>query len=226
MIGKTNSGIILGIINVTCPNVSTVTLTQTGHAYSFTQTGTSMSFKLPNVGTWHITASYGGITLERDVVLAPGQVLPVTIMDDFYVYNRGVYAAGFASGWSYGEQSEYVYIIANAAINSASTSTGLVDLTGYNTVKAEVTGNISCTQYTSGQVMFELLNSAGTQLQEKHVLYSPPEWGGNFIFDRTWEFDVSSINEQVKFRMQAQTWAGGSDSRSINYYLHSIELLA
>ena len=223
MIGKTNSGIILGIINVTCPNPSTITVTNGN--LSFTGSGTYASFKLPRAGTWTITATYNGITVTKDVTITPGQVLATTIGDSVMLYDRGSYANGFASGWSVADYGTYVAISTNAG-PVTSDSTGSVNLTGYRTVKARIEGGIGGTSDTHGQIWFSVINGSGTLIVTHTESYSPPEWGGSETFDTTGALDVSEINYSVRFQLRAETWAGGSDSRHANISLYKIELLA
>lgn len=225
MIGKTNSGRVQGILNITCDNSCTVTVTQTGKPYSFTQTGKSMSFKLPSSGTWHISATFGGLTQTKDVTITPGQVLNVKVLDSFYLYNAGTYMTGFRSGWSAGEQSSYVGITtASGAVYSK--STGSVNLTGYKTVKAKITGDIGGVAYTSGEIAVEIVTADNTVLATKSVRWDAPAWGGSESYDTTWTFNVSSINRAVYFRLMVQTWAGGGETRHATIYLHRIQMLS
>lgn len=225
MIGKTNTGLILGIINVTCDNNCTVVLTQSGQAYSFTQSGTSMSFKLPNAGVWTITATFQGITQVKEVTLTPGQVLNVKVLDDFYLFDNGTYITGFASGWSSGDQTSYVSISSSAG-PVYSKSTGSVDLTGYETINAKITGEISGTSHITGEIAFEIVTADNTVLASKSETFSTGEFSGSKSYDTTWTFDVSSINQTVYFRLRAQTWAAGSDVRRARINLYRIQMLS
>lgn len=222
MIGKTNAGQVQGILNVTCDNSCTVTVTQTGKPYSFTQSGTSMSFKLPNSGTWHISATFGGLTQTKDVTLTPGQALNVKVLDSFYLYNAGQYMTGFTSGWSAGEQSTYVQVSSYGASTSTSTSTGKVNLRGYKTIRAKITGWISSELYAVSEIRLEIIDTNGNVL----AVRSERLGGASKTYDLTWTFNVTSINNDVKFRIASQGWSGGGDQSgtrgTIN--LHSIQL--
>lgn len=202
MIGKTNSGLILGIINVSCPNPSTITVTNGN--LSFTRTGTSASFKLPRTGTWRVTVSYNGLTEVRDVAVAPGQVVNVTMMSSFYLYNRGVYAPGFGTGWSAGDQGTSVYVQSNSYNkNGPSLSNGSVNLTGYRTVSVYIEGSISSERYGTSELRFEITDTAGNTILKQSTGTASKSYA------LTWTFDVSSINYAVRFRPVSQSWSGG-----------------
>jgi len=201
MIGKTNSGLILGIINVSCPNPSTITVTNGN--LSFTRTGTSASFKLPRTGTWTVTVSYNGLSEVRNIAVAPGQVVNVTMMSSLYLYNRGVYAVGFGHGWSTGDQGNHVYVSKGGAGYLGSLSNGSVNLTGYRTVSVYIEGTISSERYASSDLEFEITDTAGNRIMRKTI----NEGSKNYAL--TWTFDVSSINYAVRFRPGVQGWSGG-----------------
>lgn len=224
MIGKTNAGSIVAFLNVSCPNSSSITI-QSGNIF-FSATGTNVSFKLPRIGDWTITASYNGITVTKTVTITAGQTLNETMMDNIYLYNAGVYATGFASGWSAGDYGTYISVTGGPGGSGVSQSSGSVNLTGYRIVAIHVSGDIGGSSNTTEQAMAEIITEDGTQLLQINKTYSPPEWGGSQAFDETWGFDVSSINSNVKFRISGNTWAGGSDSRHATINLHSIQLIA
>lgn len=225
MIGKTNSGRVQGILNVTCDNSCTVTVTQTGKPYSFTQAGTNISFKLPNSGTWNIAASFQGITQTKEITLTPGQVVSVKVLDDFYLFNNGTYITGFASGWSSGDHTSYVSITSSGG-PAYSKSTGSANLNGYKTIKARITGEISGTSYTSGEIAFEIVTANNTVLATKSERFSTGTSSGSKSYDTTWTFNVSSINQVVYFRLKVQTWAGGADIRHATINLYRIQMIS
>jgi len=200
MIGKTNSGIILGIINVNLPNSSTVTVSNGN--LSFTASGTSVSFKLPRAGTWTVSASSNGISETRNITVNPGAVVNVSMLTGLYLYNRGAYA--FTRGWSRGEQSGYVTVNGN----NNSISNGSVNLTGYRTLRAEVTGRLAPESYATCQMRFEITDTSGNVLQRQNETKERSAQD----YSLTWTFDVSSINQYVKFRIATQGWSGGGEA--------------
>lgn len=224
MIGKVNSGLILGILKISCPNNATVTI-QNGNL-SYTKTGTAVEFKLPRIGTWNITAAYNGITNTYPVVVNPGQTVNVTVLDSFYLYNAGTYITGFARGWTKGETASSVSINATASRNPTSTSNGSVNVTGYRTINAHITGDIGGPAATSGRITMEVISTDGTVLASNYISWSAPEWGGSQAYDTVWVFDVSTINQPIQFRLRANTYAAGSESRHATITLHSIQLIA
>ena len=226
MIGKTNSGVILGIINVNCPNVATVTLTQSGRAYRFTQTGSSTSFKLPVAGTWHISATSYGITQTADVTISPGQTRTVSMLTNLQLYNYGSYASGFASGWSQGDSGDHVELYGNRGTSRTATSNGSVNLTGYRTVNATIDGYFSIPSYCGGSIAFEIINGSGATILDKvESLSRGADSQTKTIPTTTWTFDVSGINYSVRFRLRARVWSGGSENVQSRIRLYKIEAL-
>ncbi len=229
MIGKTNAGTVRGIINVVCPNVSTVTMTQSGHAYSFTQTGTNLTFKLPNAGEWTIAATYNGITVTKPVTIVPGVVQTVTIGDSIVLYDHGVYATGFENGWTFDgpgrtgiEHDDHIQVDVFTSWKTG-TSKGSIDLTGYRTLKATITGTLSGGTDPTEQIWFNVINGSGTVVAGKTERKGSE---GVTRFDTTWVIDVSTINYTARFQLRAQTWSGGSNPRQAEINLYKIELLA
>jgi len=221
MIGKVNSGLILGILKISCPNNATITIQNDNLTY--TKTGTAVEFKLPRIGTWNITAAYNGITNTYPVIVNPGQTVNVTVLDSFYLYNAGVYVTGFARGWTEGETASNVSINAAASRNPTSTSNGAVNVTGYRTINTHITGDIGGSSGTSGRIMLEIISTGGTVLASNNISRSG---GGSQTYDTVWTFDVSAINQLVQFRLKANTYAGGSETRHATITLHSIQLIA
>ena len=225
MIGKTNAGGVVGIVNITSPAECTVTLTKTGYSMTFTKTGTSMSFKLPLAGTWHISATSGGLTEEKDITLTAGVPLVLTEMDTVAIYAAGHYIGGFASGWPDAtEQESSIYLYSNNLATRRALSNGRVNLTGFNSIRVRISGVVAESNLGTGVVHFRIYDANGTELKE--CWGRGQDQGGATSFDDTWTTDVSNINQEVRFGVTTQFWVPDSGSGGyVNAYIHSIELL-
>lgn len=202
MVGKANSGIILGIINVTCQYSCTVTATNGN--LSFTLTGTSVSFKLPRTGAWVITAVYNGMTQTQTVTLTPGMVANITVRHDFYLYNRGVFDSAFNTQWSSGAQANCVSTEGSAWGAGSSITIGSFDITQFKTVAVEVSGVNGDSRYGTSNVFAEIMCTDGNTILQSHN-------GGQATFNTTtWTFDTNSINGPVRFRIRTYHVSGGS----------------
>jgi hypothetical protein len=224
MLGKANGGGVVAVLNISCPNSSTITARN--GTLSFTRTGTYASFKLPRTGTWTVTASYNGLSETRNIAVTPGQVVNVTMMSSFYLYNRGAYAAGFTSGWSAGDQNNSVYVESNSYNkNGSAISNGSVNLTGYRSVSVYINGSIESERYAASQLSVEITDAAGNVLLRQ----ATEQTQGNVkTYDLTWTFNVSSINTSARFRLVSQSWSGGSNESATwgGIRLYSILLTA
>ena len=220
MVGKTNAGSILGFINVACQYSSTVTITN--GSLSFTETGTTVNFKLPRIGSWSITAAYNGMTQTRTVTVSSGQTVNVTIEYEFYLYNRGTYHSSFASGWSAGNQGTYIGGSGSRWGAFASVSTGTFDLTQYKTVIMGVSGYINDQDYGTSAAGAQVWSTSGTALSEQNKVDPRSNLSYNITWNESWTYDVTNINQAVKFRIYTAHWSGGGElaecTAGINLY--------
>jgi len=222
MIGKTNSGIILGIINVTCPFAATVTLTQSGKGYRFTQTGENTSFKLPNAGTWNIKAEYNGISVNEDVTITPGEVKAVTMMKSVVLFNRdtGTYADGFTSGFTNGTS-----IQANQSTTTkTSNSNGQVNLTGYKHVYATLSGEMAIPPNCISKIGFYVLHGSSTVASKTWEPAQSAIANTVTVSKQRFSLNVASSTDVVKFRLRAQSSLGDGTNRKSVITLHKLEL--
>lgn len=211
MVGKTNAGGIVGFINVSCPNVSTITA-QNGNIV-LTATGTYAAFKLQRIGTWTVTASYNGLYETRTVNISPGQTQNLTMLTGMYLYNQGSYAPGFASGWAVtngaSDQGNRIHASTGQPKESA-TSNGTVNLSGYRTISVYIAGAITPDNvYGIGEIAFNITDSSGQTVLLQHKERSERN---RKTYDTTWTFDVSSINQNVKFQITAQSYQGATST--------------
>ena len=218
MIGKVKTGGIVAFINVSCPNSSLVTVSSSGApVISMQQAGTNMQFKLPRIGDWIVTASYNGLSETRTINVGAGQTQNVTMLTGMYLYNHGSYAPGFASGWAVtsgaADQGNRIHASTGQPKVSA-TSNGTVNLSGYRTISAYIAGAITPDNvYGIGEIAFNITDSSGQTVLLQHKERSERN---SKTYDTTWTFDVSSINQNVKFQITAQSYQGATST--INLY--------
>lgn len=222
MIGKTNSGIILAILNISAAKSCTVTLTQSGRAFSFSGTGTYMSFKLPSAGTWTVTTQFNGLTEVKSVMLSPGEVRNLTVLDALYLYNRGTYLTGFGTGWSRSgtEQANEILIWSNTYQNAergiTTRSNGSASLANIRTVEIAYHVGIGITEGSNwgSQAKLRVTDTGGTVLKEL------PFGHANRNQNATWYVDVSDTSAMAKFELMVN---GGNGSGELRLY--SIKLI-
>ena len=101
MEGKTNAGFIMGVINVSCPAGSTVTVTKGTMSFSRSNVS-SASFNLPSAGTWTVTGKKGSLSQTKSVTLVPGQTASVSLSYRMYLFNSSAsdyYCTANSGGW-------------------------------------------------------------------------------------------------------------------------------
>ena len=219
MIGKTNSGIILAILNISAAKSCTVTLTQSGRAFSFSGTGTYMSFKLPTAGTWTITTQFNGYTEVKTVTLSPGEVRNVTVLDALYLYNRGAYLSGFGTGWSRGEEANRIIVWRNTYQSGGTdaTSNGTANLNNIRTIRIEFEVGIYAEPDTNfgSEGRIRLKDASGNVLTAKQWAFGHASHNAA----HTWDVDVSDISA-AKFSI----WVNGGQG-SAQMIIYSIRLI-
>ena len=224
MIGKTNSGGVLAILNVNCPYDSTVTVVNGN--LSFTAIGRSVSFKLPRIGDWIVTATRNGLSQAQTVTMSAGQTSTITLLTDIYLFSSSGYAIGFTRGWTYGDYGTYVETTGNVNGNNPSLSNGFVDLTGYKHLYAVVQYRVSLDRYAWGGDIFSILNAYGSELAQQG--HSENTWRGweEYQPPETWTFDVTNINQLVQFKLWTNFGSGGSaeSGGGGGIILHSIRI--
>jgi len=227
MTGKANAGGVLGLLNVTCAIETTVTLTKPGYAVTFTKTGTNLSFKLPMAGDWTMTSVQNGLTQTRTVTLTAGVPLTVEPITDIMLYNRGVYATGFASGWSSGEGSGSVSKTGGPYMKPRgyAKSTGSVNLSEFETVQFEYSSSFNLGYYANGDFGFEVVR-AGTDTVLASWTAPRRTYGNDPLTTQT--IDVSSINEAVNFRIWADGYSGGGEQAggTCSMTLYSVKVIS
>lgn len=220
MLGKVNSGLIFGILKVSCPNSATVTITNGN--LSFSNTGTYSEFKLPRTGDWTIRATFNGLTETYTRTVNAGQTVSLTVLTNIHIYHNQTYQYGFSgtfNGWHYRSSSQapdsynpiednHVHAAASGtSFRTWARSTMAINLTGIRQVKFGGWGKTTTGGNDGdGKFAVHITDASGNLLAESGYQGGGDQEYPNLVLT----LDVSSINRTGYFQIYAEHWAYGS----------------
>lgn len=233
MIGKVRAGLVFGIIKVTCPNSSTVKVSQ--GSISFTKTGTSLDFPLPKTGTWTIRATYNGLTETYTRTVNAGQTISLTVLNNVNLYHENTYCEGFTSGWNGWKYNAMVdqtttynpvesnYIKAQAESPDAwkiwARTKGAVNLTGFKTVRFRYNGYSEGANTAASKYAFHVTDANGTLLaQSGYIGDGSGAWKNN----QTYDLNVTNVNRAAYIQIYAEIFvANGGQVQLYDVWLRA-----
>jgi len=221
MIGKVRAGLVFGIIKVTCPNSSTVKVSQ--GSISFTKTGTSTEFPLPKTGTWTIKVTYNGLTETYTRTVSAGQTISITAMNNVALYHENTYCAGFTSGWNGWKYNAMVdqtttynpvasnHIEAHAESPDAwkiwARTKGAVNLTGFKYVRFGYNGFSEGANTAASKYAFRATDANGGVIaQSGYIGDGSGAWKNN----QTYDLNVTNVNRAVYIEVYAEIFVANS----------------